>query len=91
MTASFAFSTGLATPTFSGDGHHGFPAVGQVESPSGLELRHDSEGAVLLALRLGLAHRVADGAAALALVRAQRDADVAAPAPAAQARVIGRS
>jgi len=52
-------------------------------------LRDDREGAVLLALGLGLADSVADGAAALALVGAEWNADVAATAAIRQARMIG--
>ena len=54
-------------------------------------MRDDGEGAVLLALGLGLADGVADGAAALALVGAERDADVAAATAIRQARMIGRA
>ena len=77
--------------TLSSNGVHGFSAVGEVEASGALELGHDGEGVVLAALGLGLANGVADRAAALPLVGAQRDADVAAPTSVGEARVVGRS
>ncbi len=75
--------------TFSGDGHDGLGGgVLEVEAPDGLELRDDGVGGVLLAVSLGVAPRVAHGAAALARVPPERDADVRATAQVRQAWVV---
>lgn len=80
--------TRLFNLTLSGNRHHRISAIAEIKASSCLQLGHDSEGVVLTAFDLRIADGVADRAATLALVGAERDADVSAVAVATQARMI---